>query len=436
MISHRFLAVKDGAEQYEMLRIAGVRTAENRADHIVHAIGAGFSDVDRETREAMEQRQALTEALTRAEEANAAKTAFLHSMSHEMRTPMNAIIGLDSIALRDVSLSPETRGDLEQLGSSAEHLLSLIDDILDMSRIETGRMELKAEEFSLHELIGQLDAVIGGRCADKGLVYESRSPGAEGWFIGDSLRLRQVLVNLLGNAVKFTEAPGVVRLAAEQADAGDGRALLRFTVEDTGVGIDAAFLPKLFEPFTQEDDSITSRYGGSGLGLALTRNMVELMGGSVAVESEKGRGSKFTVELPLPRAPHEDVSGDEAADYPVAGLHVLIVEDMELNAEIVADLLEMEDVSSEWAENGKLAVERFAASEAGHFDAVLMDVRMPVMDGLTATRELRKLDHPDAKRVPRAWPTTRKAKTGSRCKRSKPTSRRTPKATYRKNTPR
>ena len=407
MLSNRYLTVIDGKEQYEMLRIAGVRTLEERDDHIVHAIGVGFSNVDRKTREEMEQNRALTEALSRAEEANAAKTAFLSSMSHEIRTPMNAIIGLDNIALKDPTISETTRQELESIGSSARHLLSLINDILDMSRIESGRMILNKAEFSFREMIEQIDIIINGQCEDKRLTYESRIIGdVDDYFIGDALRIRQIIINILGNAVKFTDSPGTVTFTVEQTTASDQQRMLHFTMKDSGVGMDQEFLPKLFEAFSQEDATTTNRYGGSGLGMAITKNMIDLMGGSIRVESEKDHGTTFFVDLPLQYANHAASNDDDKqADLPpssisLAGLHVLIAEDMMVNANILIMLLEMEQVTSEWAENGKLAVEQFAGSEIGHFDAILMDMRMPQMDGLAATREIRKLDRPDAKSIP------------------------------------
>ncbi len=404
MLSFRYLSEKEGVEQYEMLRIAGVRTIEQRDDNIVHAIGAGFSDIDAQTREEMEKNRALAEALTRAEEANAAKTAFLSSMSHEIRIPMNAIIGLDKIALHDPDISQHTRDELEKIGSSARHLLALINDILDMSRIESGRMVLKSEEFSFTEMVEQINTIINGQCNDKGLTYENRIIGnVDDYFIGDALRVRQVIINILGNSVKFTDPPGTVTFTIEQNDHTDEKRMLRFTMKDTGVGMDKEFIPKLFEPFMQEDATTTNRYGGSGLGMAITKNMVDLMGGKISVESEKGCGSTFIVELPLQCAHHDpdNSTGEESEkEISLAGFHVLIAEDMELNAEILSDLLEMEEITSEWAENGRIAVDMFEQSKAGTFDAVLMDMRMPVMDGLTAAREIRKLDHPDAGRIP------------------------------------
>jgi len=402
MISLRYLTVKDGVEQYEMLRIAGVRTIDERDDNIVHAIGAGFSNVDRETRESLEQNRALAEALTRAEEANAAKTAFLSSMSHEIRTPMNAIIGLDNIALQDPNISEHTREELEKIGSSARHLLSLINDILDMSRIESGRMVLKDEEFSFREMILQINVIIHGQCADKGLDFVcNQLEPVDAYFIGDDLRLKQIIINLLGNAVKFTDAPGTVTFTISQQDAPDGRAIMCFTVKDTGIGMDPAFLPKLFFPFVQEDATTTNRYGGSGLGMAITKNIVDLMGGQIDVASEKGCGTTFTVHIPLKKTTHVTAAPVPEAPVPsLAGLHMLIAEDVELNAEILTDLLDMEDITSEWATNGRRAVEMFEGSAPGHFSAILMDMRMPVMDGLAATRAIRVLDRPDAATIP------------------------------------
>lgn len=207
----------------------------------------------------------------------------------------------------------------------------------------------------------------------------------------------------IGDAVKFTEAPGTVTFIVEQSEFSDDRRMLRFTMKDTGIGMDSAFLPRLFEPFAQEDATTTNRYGGSGLGLAITKNMVDLMGGSIWVESEKGRGTAFTVEIPLMRAYHveaaaaPDIPGEEVS---VEGLHVLIAEDLELNAEVLTDLLDMEGISSERAENGQIAVDMISNSGENHFDAILMDMRMPVMDGPTAAREIRRLDRSDTKTLP------------------------------------
>ena len=247
---------------------------------------------------------------------------------------------------------------------------------------------------------------MGGQCDDKGLRFVCNPiEPLEEYYVGDSLKLKQAIINILGNSVKFTDPPGTITFTVAQAAAEDDRVTLRFTMSDTGVGMDEEYLPRLFEAFSQEDTGNTSRYGGSGLGMAITKSIVEMMGGEIGVQSEKGRGTTFAVSVALGRAQAPDipeVSPNEAQrdDGALKGLHLLIAEDQEMNAEILADLLELEDMSSEWAEDGERAVALFAQCEEGHFDAILMDMRMPVMDGLAATREIRRLHRPDAATVP------------------------------------
>ncbi|MBQ6503078.1 MAG: amino acid permease [Flexilinea sp.] len=483
-----------------------------------------------------------------AEESSRAKTSFLSNMSHEIRTPMNAIIGLDNIALRDQNLTPGTRENLEKIGASAKHLLGLINDILDMSRIESGRMTLKEEEFRFKDFLDQINIIINGQCSDKGLDYDCQLIGTlNDYYIGDDMKLKQVLINILGNSVKFTNVPGTVTLSVEQIAEYEGHCTLRFTAKDTGIGMSKEYIPKIFEAFSQEDQHSANKYGNTGLGMAITKNIVEMMNGEIGVESEKGVGTTFTVTVTL-KASARSVTGengdmvltglralviddDEVAcehamivansiglrtdyttdpkqalallrkekeeghpyqfaltDYrmpemdgidftkalragdggetaviimsgynwddmrdeayaagadgilskplftdtllhavrsillkregngevhpdagPAAepetgsvleGMHVLIAEDMEINAEILMDLLDMEGISAEHAENGQLAVDMFSKAPEGHFAAILMDVRMPVMDGLEATRAIRALDRPDAKTIP------------------------------------
>ena len=486
-----------------------------------------------------------------AEQVSRAKTSFLSNMSHEIRTPMNAIIGLDNIALQNPDLAPKTKEQLEKIGASARHLLSLINDILDMSRIESGRMVLKNDEFSFSDLLDPLSVMISGQCQDKGLIYECQIIGhIDPYYVGDEMKLRQVLINILGNAVKFTNSPGTVTLIVEQTAEFQNFRSLRFIVKDTGIGMDKEYIPKIFEAFSQEDAKTTNRYGGSGLGMAITKNIVEMLNGDISVESEKGVGTTFTINVTLTasdrliadetvgRIPsnmrvlivddepvtceHSEIvlkelnmdaescldsedayerikkqidegtpyqmiftdmrmpgmngleltkkirkldngktiivlltgynwddfaddvwkagvdtvmvkpllavnvsrelpliirkkegstgsfaeedagAGDAATADTVSlkGRHVLIAEDVEQNAAILLDLLELEGVTADRAVNGQLAVDMFAESSVNAYDAILMDVRMPLMDGLTATRSIRKLDRPDAKSIP------------------------------------
>ena len=345
-----------------------------------------------------------------AEESSRAKTSFLSNMSHEIRTPMNTIIGLDNIALRDPDLPPRTREHLEKIGASADHLLGLINDILDMSRIESGRMFLKSKEFSFRTFLEQINIIIGGQCQDKGLSYDCRVIGdVRDHYIGDDMKLKQILINILGNSVKFTERSGSVSLTAEQTADEAGMCTLRFIIKDTGIGMDKEYIPKIFESFSQEDVTSTNKYGGSGLGMAITKSFVEMMNGEIQVESEKGKGSVFTVTVKLQGSDRAAVSNSEtdrqsaensSSVEVLAGRRILIAEDVEQNAEILADILELEDIESERAADGAEAIRMFTESEAGYYDAVLMDVRMPEIDGLTATQKIRSLERPDAKTIP------------------------------------
>ena len=366
----------------------------------------------------IQENERLESKLMAAEESSRAKSSFLASVSHEIRTPMNAIIGLDAIALKEPDLSDRTRDQLEKIGVSARHLLTLINDILDMSRIESERMVLKEEPFSLQEVLHQINTMIREQCGDAGLTYNYQENGEIGdAYLGDAMKLKQVLINLLDNAVKFTPAPGTVTFAVERAGQEENKNILRFTVTDTGIGMYKEFIPRIFDVFSQEDPTNTNLYGGGGLGMAITKNIVDMMQGEITVESQRGIGSVFTVTLPLSPAPEkpaeekpqtpETPDTDDTLDLPtdeeghlLEGLNMLIVEDMDINADILAELLEMEGATSDWAENGQIAVDMFSQSAPHKYDAVLMDLRMPVMDGLDATRAIRKLDRPDAKTVP------------------------------------
>ena len=343
-----------------------------------------------------------TEAkLMAAEASSKAKTEFLSSVSHEMRTPMNAIIGLDEIALKDGHIDDQTRERLEKIGVSARHMMDLINNVLDMNDIESGQIALRREPFSMRELLALIGLLVGTQCREKGLTYrQEAADDLEDEYVGDGLRLKQVLLGILDNAVKFTPAPGTVTFRAEQIVTGEKTRELRFTVSDTGIGMDAAFLPRLFDSFAQEDASSTNRYGGSGLSMALAKRIMDLMGGAIEVQSQKGRGSTFTVTVPLGRVEAKAPEADEPDFSCLHGRRVLIAEDIDLNAEILADLLELEEIDSERARNGQEALDLFSKNPPGYYDAILMELRMPVMYGLDATRAIRALDRPDARQIP------------------------------------
>ena len=393
VISYRYLTTRNGAESYEMIRMAGVRHAEDRDDGVVHAVGVGFADVDNETREAMAQSQALRDALATAEEANKAKTVFLSNMSHEIRTPMNAIIGLDSIALSDEDLPERTRTHLEKIGESARHLLTLINDILDVSRIESGRMVIRNESFSFSKLIEQVNTIISSQCNEKGLEYTCTINGIlDDAYIGDDMKLRQTLINVLGNAVKFTPAGGSVTFTVDRIAQYAGKSTLRFTMSDTGIGMDADFIPHIFDTFSQEDSKVAANYGSTGLGMAITKSIVELMNGTIEVESEKGVGTTFIITVTLGDA--ESSSVDLAShEIDPQSLNVLVIDDDPVACEHAKLVLQEVGISAEMAESGTQAVEMIRLRHARHdpFDLILVDWKMPEMDGVETTRQIRSI---------------------------------------------
>ena len=351
-----------------------------------------------------ERERGYEQRLDKAEAASQFKTSFLFRMSHEIRTPMNGIIGMLTLMKGKIPADHAAMQYVEKAEELSDHLLSLINDILDMSRIEAGKVELENAPFSLRAFGKTLDDMFARQMEKKGVAFAVRYEELTAdWVLGDSLRLNQVVINFISNAMKFTRE-GSVTVTFRQMLLQGGKLDLMIRVKDTGVGMKPEFLERIFKPFEQEDASTTRRFGGTGLGLAISDQMVRLMGGQIVVESQPDVGSEFTVFLSLPvaSAPQKEAPQKQPAQIePVSRpMRLLMAEDNEINAMIAVEILQERGAQIEVAENGKIAEEKFAASPAGYYDAVLMDVQMPVMDGRAAARSIRAMPRPDARRVP------------------------------------
>lgn len=340
-------------------------------------------------------------------EESQSKTDFLSRMSHEIRTPLNGVMGMLTLAKKEIEPSNSAIDYLEKADELAQHLLNVINDILDMSRIEAGKVELEKKPFSLRKLGDRLYSMFAKNVEAKGIrfdvVFEQMSVD---YVIGDELRLSQVIINFLSNAIKFTDAGEIIVTFRQMMLIHDGVDLM-IRVHDTGVGMSSEFIHKIFRPFEQENDSIQKKYGGTGLGMAITDRIVKLMNGEIVVESKEGMGSDFSVYIHFPLAQKEQIheikeEGQKQAvtqDTSLKGINILIAEDNEINAEIAKAMLSDMQAQVTWVSNGKKAVDEFEASQLFTYDVILMDVHMPIMDGREATRNIRALNRPDAKKV-------------------------------------
>lgn len=336
----------------------------------------------------------------KAESATQAKSEFLSRMSHDIRTPMNAIIGLTHLAEEEDD-AQKVKTYLRSIEASSDFLLGLINDILDMSKIENGELTLKEETYHVEEFIKGIDTIIKPSMDQKNIRFVVGMNCHENTIRTDKLRFNQIFFNLLSNAAKFTPEGGTVEFLCEALPAKNGKVGMHFIVRDSGVGMSREFLQQIYDPFTQERSAEGDKQMGTGLGLPIVKSLVDIMGGSISVKSELGKGTEFTVDLYAPRGePSAPRSVESESMNDLTGVHILLVEDNEINIYVAELMLEKLGCETVVARNGQEAVERFAASKTDEFGAILMDVRMPVMDGIEATKRIRALSRADAQTVP------------------------------------
>ena len=382
------------------------KTKERRWFHVI-AMGSVVGNREKyifvlsDRTEDRKANEALSAAVHAAETANRAKSTFLSNMSHDIRTPMNAIIGFTTLAVSNIDQKDKVRDYLTKILASSNHLLSLINDVLDMSRIESGRIHLEESETNLSEVLHDLKTIISGQIHAKQLeLYMDAMDVTDEDVYCDKTRLNQVMLNLLSNAIKFTPAGGTVSVRLRQLPGTRVEtANYEIRVKDTGIGMSPEFAAKIFEPFERERTSTVSKIQGTGLGMAITKNIVEMMGGTIEVKTEKEKGTEFILVLPMrigaakPQQPESD-SLLPAASEDFRGKHILLVEDNELNREIAVEILSEYGFVVDTAENGAIGVEKIATAAPATYDLVLMDVQMPVMNGYEATRQIRALGDP------------------------------------------
>ena len=344
----------------------------------------------------------LREAVFQAQKANAAKSSFLSRMSHDIRTPLNGIIGLIKINETHMDDRELVKTNQDKMLVSADHLLSLINDVLQMSKLEDENIEISHEPIDLGEISREVGTIISGRTAEAGIAFEiGKQELPVSYVYGSPLHIRQIFLNIYGNCIKYNKPHGKVTTTLKCLGEKNGIVTYRWTISDTGIGMSEEFLKHIFEPFVQEHSDARTVYSGTGLGMSIVKKIIDRMNGTIVVTSKEGEGSTFVITLPFEIAEKpEEIPAEMDGEVNIAGLHLLLAEDNELNAEIARTLLEDEGAITTIVNDGQQAVDIFSRNKAGTFDAILMDIMMPEMDGLSATKAIRALDREDAGTIP------------------------------------
>ena len=389
-----------------MLGISFVmRRNQQEAIRVERENNAKLETVNTKLRQA---KQAAEDAFQVAQEANRSKSSFLANMSHDIRTPMNAIVGITSLIRHDAGDKGKVIEYADKIDTSSQHLLGILNEVLDMSKIEAGKTVFKYSDFSIPDFIQELDTIFRSQIYEKKQTLTiTKENIRHEWVNGDQVHLMQIFSNLLSNAIKYTQEGGEIQLLAEECESNSSvYAKYRFLVCDNGMGMSADFKDRIFDAFTRAENSLTNKIQGTGLGMAITKNLVDLMGGTIDVESEPGQGSCFEVFMDLKIAEERSASPASQAETEeqdgniLKGMRFLCAEDNELNAEILTELLKIEGAECTICENGKRVLETFEQSVPGDYDMILMDIQMPVMNGYEATKAIRRSSHELAKTIP------------------------------------
>ena len=355
----------------------------------------------RRTFDRIQENEQLEVRLSAAEEASKAKTFFLSNMSHDIRTPLNAIIGYTTLANGEGVTLEEKSGYIDKIGIAGRQLLDIVNDLLDMSRIESGKFILEPTCVNLENCAREVCDLVRVQLEAKKIRLSLSCDISHKWVLCDKVMMDRAVMNLLCNAGKFTEENGSVSLQLKELAGSEGTGRYEIRIKDTGIGMSREFVERLFVPFERERTSTVSKIQGTGLGLAITKSIVDMMGGDISVQTEKGKGTEFTITVDFPLAePAEEICSCEGEEVSFEGLRALLVEDNMINMEIAQMLLDQAGFVIETAENGKIALEMTAASEPGYYDVILMDIQMPVMDGYTAAQAIRALPDPGLAGIP------------------------------------